>query len=112
MTDFLVVVEVALVLPVAIAAALMTRVLDQMADVDPGFAAADTTAFGISLPRTGYVDGDTRNAFFEALASDLRGRADLVVLGGLSPVAGAAGPAGRSGRGAAVRLVENGSAIH
>jgi predicted permease len=74
MTRVLVAVEIALVVPVAIAAVLMIRTLDRMAEVDPGFTAAGTTVFGISLPRTAYPDGNDRVALFDALMTDLRQR--------------------------------------
>jgi len=68
----LVAAEIALVLPVAIAATLMVRTLDEIGSVDPGFEVADTTVFGISLPRTRYVDGETRAVFFDELLTSLR----------------------------------------
>ncbi len=68
----LVAAEVALVLPVAIAATLMVRTLDEIAHVEPGFEVDDTTVFGLSLPRTGYVDGESRAAFFDELLTSLR----------------------------------------
>ncbi len=73
----LVAVEVALVLPVAVGAALMIRTLDEMRAVDPGFTADNTTVLGIQLPRTRYSDGDSRNAVFTALLGSLRDRSDF-----------------------------------
>lgn len=69
---WLVAVEIALVLPVAVGAALMFRTLVSISQVDPGFEAADTTVLGISLPRTRYADAESRAAFFDALLADLR----------------------------------------
>lgn len=50
----LVAIEVALVLPLAIGAGLMVRSLLRLQQVDPGFEAAGTVAFGYSLPRSRY----------------------------------------------------------
>jgi putative ABC transport system permease protein len=73
----LVAAEIALVLPVAISATLMVRTLDHMGRVDPGFDTEATTVFGISLPRTRYIDGDTRAVFFDALLTTLRQRPEI-----------------------------------
>src|SRR5262249_50639769 len=48
--------QIALVLPLLVAAVLLTRSFSALAQVDPGFRAANVQTFQLAIPRTKYPD--------------------------------------------------------
>lgn len=71
-SGLLVATEIALVLPVAIAAMLMVRTFSEIGRIDPGFDTTGTTVFGVSLPPSSYAGMEDRVAFFDLLLSSMR----------------------------------------
>jgi putative ABC transport system permease protein len=67
----LLVAEVAMALPLVVAAALLAQSFLALRRVDPGFRAAGVLTFDLSLPPDRYAGAPQRLALYEALAADL-----------------------------------------
>ncbi|MBI4877161.1 MAG: ABC transporter permease [Acidobacteria bacterium] len=70
--SILVVCEIALAVVLSVCAGLMLRSFERMTQVDPGFRAAGTLTFRVSLPAGRYAQPARQRAFFRQLTERLR----------------------------------------